>query len=91
MAGDCQGVNLFSLTFGRREEEEEEEDEEEKSHPDILEAELESPSILLTLPSQTLHTNEVAMETISFLAVKQEDEEEEEDDDEDELSPYMRR
>ncbi|CAK6968412.1 interferon lambda receptor 1-like [Scomber scombrus] len=77
--GDCQVVNLFSLTFGRREEK-----EEEKSHPDISEVEPESPSTILILPSHTLDTKEVTIETVSCLVV-------EEEEDEDELSPYMRR
>ncbi|XP_053185069.1 interferon lambda receptor 1-like [Scomber japonicus] len=77
--GDCQVVNLFSLTFGRLEEE-----EEEKSHPDISEVEPESPSTILILPSHSVDTEEVAIETVSCLFV-------EEEEDEDELSPYMRR
>lgn len=79
-------VNLLTLTFGRREEKEEQKKEEETSR--LCEVEPESPSAILILPSQTVDTVEVAIETVSCCSVVEEEEEEEE---EAELSAYMRR
>lgn len=72
---DSQDVNLLTLTFGRHEE------EEGKSHFDMLEVDPESSSASEvyntspTLPSQTLDTKKVDMETF-FCSVNEDEEEE---------------
>ncbi|KAM7407926.1 hypothetical protein PAMA_003602 [Pampus argenteus] len=83
VVGDAgsQDVNLLTLTFGRR--------EEKKTHLDTSEA--ESPPTTMILPSQTVDTEEVSIETISCTGVEEEGDEEEEEEEEAELSAYMRR
>ncbi|XP_070770627.1 interferon lambda receptor 1-like [Enoplosus armatus] len=81
--GDSQGVNLLTLTFGRREEEEE-------SHVDVAEVEPSSAreGSIGAAPSQTWDTKAVAIETVSHSVSDEEEEEEEEEEDH---SGYMGR
>ncbi|XP_019955335.2 interferon alpha/beta receptor 2-like [Paralichthys olivaceus] len=72
---DNQDVNLHTLTFGRNEE------KEKESHPDLVQVEPQSHSaseennISPIQPSQTWHTKDVAIETVSCSSNEEEEEE----------------